>query len=60
MTNAGTSPELTAEHPTGRSSIKTNSHSVKQNTIYKNQWIFGKVASFPLIDLKDGYLLSIS
>jgi len=60
LTNAGTSPEMTAEHNTGRSSVKTNSHSVKQNSIYKNQWIFGKIASFPCIDLKDGYLLSIS
>ena len=37
LTNAGTSPEMTAEHGhTARSSVKSNSHSVKQNAIYKN------------------------
>lgn len=60
LTNAGTSPEMTIDHHTGRSSVKTNSHSIKQSAIFKNKWIFGKVASFPFIDLKDGYLLSAS
>lgn len=61
VTNAGTSPELTAEHKTARASVKSaDSHGVKKIPVYQNKWMFGKIASFPAIDLKDGYLLSVS